>query len=276
MRKIIVALLGLIIVFTLVTAQPTLGAILLGNSFTPTNGKLVRTGQEVYMIFDVPAGNDYVISSLDTLLTGLTPSNTLNASIYVDNAGAPGALVGDLGDVVVTEDFDVDGCGAYTFTPAGTVTLSESTRYMIVMSYVSGAGVGAWCHQSFVPNVPTGIFTYVDTIVVGFGSQIEAVHFTLNGDVPVVPATVLNVPHVTDIRINSWEQVVAYGSPGGEPAKLANGQVIVLPHDFNNDGFDTYVVTDTATVDGVTWYSIFLGNESFTWVNGSQVTPIGP
>lgn len=83
--------------------------------------------------------------------------------------------------------------------------------------------------------------------------------------------TGLNVPHVADIRINAGSNVRAYDGPAGSQAKLANGDDIILPHDWDLNGFDTYVVTDTAVVDGVTWYSIFLGNEEFVWVNGSQV-----
>ena len=90
------------------------------------------------------------------------------------------------------------------------------------------------------------------------------------------PAAPLYVPHITDILIYSWEQVVAYGSPGGEPARLSNGAVIVLPQDYDGNGFDTYVVTDSTVIDGETWVSIFLGNESFAWVQLSQVHLAGP
>ena len=90
------------------------------------------------------------------------------------------------------------------------------------------------------------------------------------------PVTSMNVPHVTDILIYSWEQVVAYDSPAGSPARLLNGTIIVLPQDFNGDGYDTYVVTDSTVVDGETWVSIFLGNESFVWVQLSQVHLAGP
>ena len=92
-------------------------------------------------------------------------------------------------------------------------------------------------------------------------------------NVQVYGTSSLNVPHVDDIRINAGSNVPAYDGPAGSQAKLANGQEIFLPQDYDGNGFDTYIVTDTAVVDGVTWYSIFLGNENFVWVNGSQVIP---
>ena len=88
--------------------------------------------------------------------------------------------------------------------------------------------------------------------------------------------TVLVVPHVSDIRIDSWAPVVVYGDPEGEPAKLSDGTVIVLPQDYDNNGFDTYIVTEVRTVNGRVWVSIFLGNTSFVWVPLDQVTPISP
>ena len=91
---------------------------------------------------------------------------------------------------------------------------------------------------------------------------------------PVPPApvvTILEVPHVADIRINAGSNVPAYDGPAGSQVKLLNGRDVFLPQDYDGNGYDTYVVTDTAVVDGVTWYSIFLGNEEFVWVNGSQV-----
>ncbi len=82
------------------------------------------------------------------------------------------------------------------------------------------------------------------------------------------------VPHVSDIQINAGANVPAYETAGGSPAKLANGQAIFLPQDYDGNGFDTYVVTDTEVIDGTTWYSIFLGSSNFVWVNGSQVIPL--
>lgn len=85
----------------------------------------------------------------------------------------------------------------------------------------------------------------------------------------------LNVPHITDVKINAGANVPAYADPGGEQVRLANGQHLFLPQDSGNDGADTYIVTDTMVIDGVTWYSIFIGNENFVWVSGPQVIPLG-
>ncbi len=92
---------------------------------------------------------------------------------------------------------------------------------------------------------------------------------------PYVPPTVLNVPHVTDIQINAGANVPAYVEPGGEQVKLSSGVDLFLPHDYDGNGFDTYIVTATQEgEDGTIWYSIFLGSEEFVWVNGNLVTPL--
>lgn len=96
------------------------------------------------------------------------------------------------------------------------------------------------------------------------------------GDLPLLPAysfipVSVSYTHVSDIRINATSPVAAYANPGGDIAKNQDGD-IWLPHDADQSGYDTYVVTDTAEVDGGHWVAIFLGNNNHVWVRLDQVT----
>lgn len=84
----------------------------------------------------------------------------------------------------------------------------------------------------------------------------------------------INVPQIGMIRIDAWQAQPAYVSPSGEIIKTAAGAEIYLPADYDSNGYDTYVVTASTVVDGRTWYSIFLGNESFAWVPADMVQAI--
>lgn len=52
------------------------------------------------------------------------------------------------------------------------------------------------------------------------------------------------------------------------------GQELWLPHDYDMNGFDTYVVTETMTVDGRIWVGMWLGTQSYGWVPLDMVTII--
>lgn len=78
------------------------------------------------------------------------------------------------------------------------------------------------------------------------------------------------IPNLGVIQIDVTMAQPAYAEPGGEIAK-ADGNEIWLPHDADSNGYDTYTVTDTQTIEGRTWVNIFLGSEDFVWVPLDQV-----
>ena len=90
----------------------------------------------------------------------------------------------------------------------------------------------------------------------------------------VPPAAGINVPNFGEVMITSEISQFGYGAPAGEPARNPDGSGLWLPHDFDGNGFDTYVVTGVTEVDGETWLSIFIGNEQWVWVPQSTVITI--
>lgn len=97
------------------------------------------------------------------------------------------------------------------------------------------------------------------------------VNYVQDGRVRIAPSAtpdsvLLTIPHIDEIQINVYTPVIPYDKPNGEAVKLADGHTFTLPHDYDGNGFDTYIVTDAVEIDGEVWYSIFLGSETFVWV----------
>lgn len=76
------------------------------------------------------------------------------------------------------------------------------------------------------------------------------------------------------VQISVSQAQPVYESPSGNVIRNADFSEMWLPHDFDGNGYDTYVVTDVIDVDGVPWVGIFLGSQSFGYVPLSGVTPI--
>ena len=93
---------------------------------------------------------------------------------------------------------------------------------------------------------------------------------------PVVPpaAPAISVPNKGEVMITSENSQFGYGAPGGEPARNPDGSGLWLPHDYDGNGFDTYTVTGSTEVDGETWLSIFIGNDTWVWVPEASVITI--
>ncbi len=94
---------------------------------------------------------------------------------------------------------------------------------------------------------------------------------TLNGvfyDFQLASAATSSYPIANEgmIKINTHNPVPAYGCPDCEVARTSTGADIILPHDWDGNGFDTYVVTACTEIDGTIWTSIFLGSANFGWV----------
>ena len=195
------------------------------------------------------------------------------AGTYVGSETTPGAwtLAGSLAGVTC------NGLDVPTPLAIGGIVIPAGQTYGLYVTDASGTGINYTNGANTFANADIQIDLGVG-VAYPFGSTFSPRSW--NGTiyyeygtavVPPVAVTVLNVPHVDDIRINAGSNVPAYDGPAGSQVKLLNGRDVFLPQDYDGNGYDTYVVTDTAVVDGVTWYSIFLGNEQFVWVNGSQV-----
>lgn len=81
------------------------------------------------------------------------------------------------------------------------------------------------------------------------------------------PAQPANTGEVT---INAGANVPALGTPGGQVVELG-GNPLLLPADADGNGFDTYIITDTQTINGVIYYGLFVGAPDSVWVRADQV-----
>lgn len=195
-------------------------------------------------------------------ISGLGPVTYEAQQFYVDTAGTydfssiqsydgylllyidPFDPTNQLNNCLGGDDDGGGGIGTSDFSFA----LTANTTYVLVMTAFANGDVGTYTNTISGPG----------NIVLG----------------PYAPApAAMNIPHNGLVLINSWEPTVAYDGPAGSPVRLSGGGILTLPNDADANGFDTYIVTETATVDGATWVALFIGNETWVWVPWSAVHP---
>jgi hypothetical protein len=78
----------------------------------------------------------------------------------------------------------------------------------------------------------------------------------------------LTPPHLGLIQISTNQAQPTYFSSQGYIARYSNGNEIWLPHDYDGNGYDTYVVTGCEVgVNDDVFVEIFLGSSEYTFVN---------
>lgn len=137
--------------------QPAHAAVVFSNMSGADNIAVVS--QTLAVVFDVPAGADYQINSIQLRLTF---ADTVNLSLHSDNAGLPGAVVVDLGSQVVA-----GAVNTYTFTPVGTTTLPGGGRYWLVLTQPA---LNVYWVSDVPAGPPTGVFTFVANGRIGAGT----------------------------------------------------------------------------------------------------------
>lgn len=165
-----------------------------------------------------------------------------DANVYNLSAGLQcdgDDLVIDLssGDPPFTIDLTLNG-GAVTYTDVGLGSLT-----------INGPG------------------DFLDIVVTETGSDPESVDF---GDFHCpVP---LNAPNNGMLLITVAQSQPIYDSAGGSMIRLPSGEALLLPHDYDGNGFDTHIITAKASVAGQIWYGIFIGNDVWVWLPNTNVT----
>jgi hypothetical protein len=80
---------------------------------------------------------------------------------------------------------------------------------------------------------------------------------------------------VGQIMITAAQSQPGLTTPNGGTAKATNGADIILPYDWDSNGFDTYDVMESQVVNGRQWLALFLGDASSpVWVPLDKVTPL--
>lgn len=208
-----------------------------------------RTGS-IWGWFGGSGGFGAEIATLSQSVT-LPECGVATLYFYLWNGTHASASVGDY--------FEVDVNGNIEFhVDEGDATYAAYTLVTIDMAAYLG---------STVVITFTGTDNSGDAIATNF--SLDDVSLMHDDSVPCeepgeeVPA--VNYPNRGEILISAGAPVVPYAAPG------EYAQAFTLPADYDGNGFDTYVITATATVGGATWYAIWVGGVDYLWVPASQV-----
>ncbi|MEX2217924.1 MAG: choice-of-anchor R domain-containing protein [Phycisphaerales bacterium] len=144
-----------------VSVSAACGDVILGNH-PPTNDSTqtaaVNNLRRKAMAFAMPAGSDYVVSSITLRLGNYDAADTAFLEIR-DHSG----VITVPGGIVIGAFTAPPGLGAtpddYVFTPVGTVTLAAGTSYWIYLHGAASPSSFDW-KASSPALVPTGIATF--------------------------------------------------------------------------------------------------------------------
>ncbi len=149
-------------VLILLTSNSLSAAILLGN-YPPANDDITDTLtpapftiNQIAADLTLPSGSDYTIDSV-TLRFGnyrTDAGDVASVGFYTDNGNQPGTLVASL---LSAPSSTSDTIGNFLFTPSGTITLSASTKYWLLVQ--GSAGSFDW-HGANPGQTPTGAATW--------------------------------------------------------------------------------------------------------------------
>lgn len=78
-----------------------------------------------------------------------------------------------------------------------------------------------------------------------------------------------------EVMIRAIEPIPVHMDAMGQVVRDANAQEVWLPHDFDGNGYDTYVVADVVRTetDGI-WLGLFIGANKWGWVRLDDVIPM--
>ncbi|MCQ3930837.1 MAG: hypothetical protein DPW16_10295 [Chloroflexi bacterium] len=146
--------------------------------------------------------------------------------------------------------------------PAGADNPCSASAHLVFAAPVAG---------SFVVRATTADF--VSGTDLGFGTG--AYTLVAEGDFLSFGPTAENVPHLGLVMINWGQNQPAFVAPGSSQVIAgSNGADVILPADADSSGYDTYIVTGAASVDGEIWVSIWLGGAAYGWVPLEDVTAV--
>lgn len=163
--------------------------------------------------------------------------------------------------------------------------LTSVLLYHVVPSELFAADIIAAAGEDgiFVPTLlgPELFVQVIDGNVFVNGSQVIATDIDASNGVVHVIDSVLIPPippflrpaqpkNTGEVTINAGANVPALGSPGGEVVQL-NNSPLLLPQDADGNGFDTFIITDTQTVNGIVYYGLFVGAPESVYVREDQV-----
>lgn len=225
--------------------------------------------------FTAPAGNDWVMTTICICWSSLGGAASANYELVVFDddgvGGIPGTEIMAVADTAITvpafSNSEWYSTGVTLAVPAGE-TFYIGTRWDGTQDAFFCADESAGTTQQIGYRSPDGGTTW-EAMPNATHANYRAyfIAFQLEADVepePEIPA--VNFPNKGEILISAGAPVLTYAAAGNYPTG------IVLPADYDGNGFDTYTITSSATVAGETWYAVWVGGEDYLWVPASQVT----
>ena len=199
--------------------------------------------------------------------TLLIPEHPPGQKIFIVRLGTPPAL-GEI--VTITLTFDAT---QLTVEPAALVI--TDTNWHIPQTIRVGA---------VNDGIDEPVITYPIDLT---ASSSNGPSSPFDGLIAQVNATVFDnvagiitfVPNYGLIQINVTQSQPAYQSPSHGVIRLgSDNRELILPYDWDDNGFDTYVVTDVRTYEGQIWLALWIGNMNWVWVpyDTSMMTEIQP
>lgn len=74
------------------------------------------------------------------------------------------------------------------------------------------------------------------------------------------------IPNNGEVLVPANAPVQLYDSPAGNPIRTVSNVAVMLPHDADGNGFDTYNVNRLFTVGNDTWVEIYIGGPAYGYV----------
>lgn len=84
----------------------------------------------------------------------------------------------------------------------------------------------------------------------------------------ITPPPVESLPSLVPERIlylSSDVPTLIYDAPNGEPIVI-NSEILILPHDADGSGSDSYIIVDAEMIAGELWVGVFLGGPQLGWI----------
>ncbi len=175
------------------------------------------------------------------------------------------------------------GWETWTITPSTTVYLYRRSGTLMATGYYTisqiiaglpnaiianpwnGAGASLVWNMGDTATSYQGFVGNLDNLAINLGAFSDTHDFEFTA---VVAATGgFDVANKGMIQINASGPMQALGCPDCETARTATGDAIILPHDWDGNGFDTYVVTGCVEMNDTIYTSIFLGSANWGWVD---------
>ena len=153
---------------------------------------------------------------------------------------------------------------------------SEIGEFTNTNATVSGLWRPEGSLNTFVGMDPGGVWELaVQDVVVSDSGTLRSWAITLNTTDPTsVNIGGITVPNYGEVMIRESDPVVARIHPNGQIIRGVNAQEMWLPRDFDENGFDTYVVAEvTRANDDEVWLGLFLGSSQWGWVRMADVIP---